>query len=165
MPKKSSFVHNNKSWSFILVMMVLFIFAFSSLITVILAANTYSSINDAADSNFQYRTPLSYISTKVRQADEMGSIKVLQKEGVDVLVLQDKQDDQLNETWIYEYQGNLCEMYISKGADFRLADGLAIIPSYGLALSLNNNILQIDCLNHNGQSRSLTLSLRTEQGV
>jgi hypothetical protein len=146
-------------------MTLLCIFAFSSLVTVILAANTYSSINDAAAANFQHRTPLSYISTKVRQADEANSIKVLQKEGIDILVLQDKQNGEINETWIYEYQGNLCEIYVGKGADFSLADGLAIIPSYGLALSLSNNKLQIDCLDQQGQKRSLTLSLRTEQGV
>ncbi|MGI5892279.1 MAG: DUF4860 domain-containing protein [Bacillota bacterium] len=164
MSKKLTFDHTYNSWNFILTIMLLGIFAFGSVLAVILAANAYQSINKNMDSNFEFRTPLSYISTKIKQNDNAGAIKVIKKDGIDVLILENMDDGEICETWIYEYDGSLCEVYINKGTEFRLEDGLAIIPSYGLQLNIINNLLEVRSTNHQGQTRSLFLALRSEQG-
>lgn len=164
MPKKLTFDHAYNSWSFILTIMLLGIFAFGSLLAVILAANAYQNINNNIDSNSEFRTPLSYISNKIRQNDTAGAIKVIKKDGTDILILESMDDGEICETWIYEYDGSLCEVYIKKGTEFQLEDGLAIIPSYGLKFNVTNNLLEIRSTNHQGQTRSLFLALRSEQG-
>ncbi len=60
--------------------------------------------------------------------------------------------------------GSLYEVYLSKGTTFNSADGLAIIPSYGLEFNLKDNLLQFESTEHQGNTRDLSLSFRTSQG-
>ena len=155
---------NRTSLDFIFILSLLCIFAFGALMAVILGSNTYKGIKEDMDSNFELRTPLSYIATKVRQNDQTDAIRVAQKEGTDALVLETQDGGEVCQTWIYEYEGSLYEVYIEKGTDFRLEDGLAMIPSYGLELKREGELLQISVKDHRGKTGSLSLSLRTSQG-
>lgn len=155
---------NSASLDFIFILGLLCVFAFGALMAVILGANTYKGIKDDMDSNFELRTPLSYISTKVRQGDAMDSIQVVKKDGVDALVLEKLDNGVPCQTWIYEYKDSLYEVYIEKDTDFRLEDGLPIIPSYGLQFSIDNDLLNVTAQDHRGETRSLSLSFRTSQG-
>ncbi|WP_019850139.1 DUF4860 domain-containing protein [Desulfitobacterium sp. PCE1] len=155
---------HNRSLDFIFILALLCVFAFGSLIAVILGANIYKGIKENMDSNFEFRTPLSYIGTKVRQSDVIDSIRIVEKEGVDALVLEQPEGGEICQTWIYEYQGSLYEVYIEKGTPFLLEEGLAIIPSYGLEFDLKGNLLDIKTKDHNGKTRGLSLSFRTSQG-
>ena len=155
---------NHTSLDFIFILVLLCIFAFGSLMTVILGSNAYKGIKEDMDSNFELRTPLSYISTKIRQNDSIGSIQIINKEGTDALVLENPDNGEICQTWIYEYQGSLYEVYLKKGTPFNLEDGLDIIPSYGLDFKLEGNLLQIKAADHQGKTRSLSLSFRTSQG-
>lgn len=155
---------SHASLDFIFILSLLCVFAFGALAAVILGANTYRNIKEDMDSNYELRTPLSYISTKVRQNDSVDSIRIIQKEGTDALVLETVDNDELCQTWIYEYQDFLYEVYLEKDTPFQLKDGLAIIPSSGLEFTLKDNLLTIRAGDHRGESRSLSLSFRTEQG-
>ena len=145
-------------------MALLCVFAFGALMAVILGSNTYSGIKAGMDSNFEYRTPLSYISTKIRQNDDVNSIRIIEKDGTKALVLEKLDNGEICQTWIYEYQNSLYEVYVEKGALFHLEDGLSIIPSYGLEFNLKDRLLEITTADHQGNTRSLSLSFRTEQG-
>lgn len=149
---------------FVFILMLLCVFAFGALMSVILGANTYKGIKEDMDSNFELRTPLSYVSTKIRQNDEIDSIRIINKEGVDALVLEREDNGIPCQTWIYEYDKSLYEVYIEKGTDFELSDGLSIIPSYGLQFSLKDNLLTVTAKDHNGDSHHISLSFRTSQG-
>lgn len=149
---------------FIFILALLCIFAFGALMAVILGANTYEGIQEDMDSNFEFRTPLSYISTKIRQNDHIDSIRIIQKEGIDALILETQDNGEICQTWIYEYQDSLYEVYLEKGTPFRLEDGLPMLPSYGLEFSQKDNLLSITTEDHLGKTRSLTLSFRTSQG-
>jgi hypothetical protein len=164
MKQSIKFNLNHKPLDFIFILSLLCIFAIGSLLVVVLGANIYKEITSSMDSNFQFRTPLSYISTKVRQNDDYQSVRVEEKEGTDALVLSRTDGGEICETWIYEYDQSLCEVYITKGTSFQLADGIAMIPSYGLEISLENNLLKLQAKDQQGMARSLTISLRTQQG-
>ncbi|QOX63386.1 DUF4860 domain-containing protein [Anoxybacterium hadale] len=151
------------SLDFLFILALLCLFSFGSLMAVVMGANTYMKIKDASDSAFELRTPLSYISMKVRQHDEINSVAVVQKEGINTLVLEGLDGEELCQTWIYEYQGNLCEVYLEKDTAFKLEDGMAILPSHGLTLEMLNGILTVEAEDHNGKTQRLTLSLRTFQ--
>jgi hypothetical protein len=155
---------NQSPLDFIFILALLCVFAFGALIAVILGSNTYQNIKEATDSNYELRTPLSYISTKIRQSDSVDSIRIIRKEGIDALVLETVDNGEVCETWIYEYQGSLCEVYLEKGTPFQLEDGLAIIPGNGLEFDLKDGLLMISARDHLGEVRSVSLSFRTEQG-
>lgn len=152
------------SLDFIFILALLCVFAFGALMAVILGSNTYKEIKDNMDSNYELRTPLSYISTKIRQHDDADSIQIITKEGTDALVLESLDAGVLCQTWIYEYNDSLYEVYLDKGTEFNLEDGIAIVPSYGLAFDLENNLLKVEASDHQGNTRSLSLSFRTDQG-
>lgn len=149
------------SLDFLFILALLCLFSFGSLMAVVMGANTYMKIKDASDSSFELRTPLSYIGMKVRQHDETNAISALQKDGANALVLEVLDGDELCETWIYEYEGNLCEVYLEKDTAFDLKDGIAILPSRGLTFEMAEDKLTIKAEDHNGKMQTLTLSLRT----
>lgn len=155
---------NHAPFDFIFILVLLCIFAFGALMTASLGSNIYKGIKGDMDSNFEFRTPLSYIATKVRQNDRIDSIRIINKEGTGALVLEAPDNGVTCETWIYEYQGFLYEVYLEKGTPFHLEDGLAMIPSHGLEFKLKGNLLQITASDHKGKTRSLSLSFRTDQG-
>ena len=152
------------SLDFIFILALLCVFAFGALMAVVLGSNTYKEIKDSMDSNYELRTPLSYISTKVRQHDDSNSIQIINKEGIDALVLENPDNGKICQTWIYQYENSLYEVYLDKGTEFSLADGLAIIPSYGLEFNLKDNLLHVEATDHQGKTRALSLSFRTDQG-
>ncbi|MDD2218152.1 MAG: DUF4860 domain-containing protein [Eubacteriales bacterium] len=153
------------STDFIFILILLCVFAFGSLMSVILGANTYKSINADADSNFESRTTLSYIASKVRQSDEIDEIHIVHKNGVDALVLATDDNGEACETWIYEYDQHLYEVYIAKGTPFELHDGIKMIPSYGLDFDIDDGkLLIITSTDASGDNKTLTLSFRTNQG-
>lgn len=164
MKEKSKFYQGHKPLGSVFALILLCIFAVGSLLLVVLGANVYKNISQNVDSNFQFRTTLSYITTKVRQNDDMNSIKVVEKQGASALVLESFDGVEASETWIYEYEGSLCEVYVSKGTEFSLEDGLAIIPSYGLEMVLEEDILTITVADHEGNTDSLSIAPRTRQG-
>lgn len=164
MERKYKLNMNSAPLDFIFILALLCVFAFGALMAVILGANTYKGIKDDMDSNFELRTPLSYISTKVRQNDDAGAVSIIQKEGIDALVLEKQDNGVACQTWIYEYDHSLYEVYIEKGAPFALEDGMSVIPSYGLDFSLKGDLLKVSAKDHLGNSRSLSLSFRTAQG-
>lgn len=148
----------------IFVIVLLCVFTFGSLMLVIVGANIYGNITDNMDNNFQHRTTLSYISTKIRQNDAADAVSIVEKEGIHALVLKTLDGNEAAETWIYEYDNALYEIYINEGSSFQLSDGLPIIPSYGLDMKIEDTLLQLSTLDQDGQSRVLRISLRSTQG-
>lgn len=159
--KQSKFDYSHKPLDFIFILILLCVFSFTSLILVVLGANVYESTANRMDSNFELRTPLSYITTKVRQYDSEGAVWLTEKDGVTALVLETNDNNQLCQTWIYQYKDYLYEIYIDKGAKFNLSDGIAMIPSYGLDLSMKNQLLQISAYDSHGKSMKVSLALRS----
>ncbi|WP_027399648.1 DUF4860 domain-containing protein [Anaerovorax odorimutans] len=162
MIKNLKFNYNHRSVELILILILLCIFSFTCLLLVSFGSNIYKEITKEMDSNFQLRTPLSYISTKIRQYDAEDAIWLEEKDGITALVLESDDAGELCQTWLYEYKGYLYELYIEKGTNFNLDDGIAIIPSYGLKLSMaNQDSIYIRSYDSNKKSMRLLLSLRS----
>ena len=164
MDRKTGLSTSHKSLDFIFILALLCIFAFGALMVVVLGANTYKGIKSDMDSNFEFRTPLSYISTKIRQHDDINSIRISNMEGTDILVLESIDAGVPCETLIYEYDGSLYEVYLEKGTPFKLDEGLAIIPCNGLTFKIDGNLLKLEAADHQGNTRQLSVSFRTSQG-
>lgn len=161
-------IEYNKSLDSFFILLLLCIFAFGSLFVVIFSIDAYQNISDKMNNNFKQITPLSYVASKVRQSDTSDSIKLEDKEGLTALVIKSEDNNEICETWIYNYDGYIYEIYISEGTEFSLSDGNAIFENNKIEFSIiNNNLLSIYIYNEDNISMNLTLALRSsfERGL
>lgn len=137
MPVKIS--KKNKSFDSFFILALLCMFAVGVLLTVIFCVNAYKSVREKMDYNFNQITPLSYIATKVRQFDASDAIRLDQKDGTSALVIKTLDGDEVCETWIYNYEGYIYEIYIDEKSDFSLSDGIAIFENSRIEFSIDDN--------------------------
>lgn len=142
---------------------LLLVFVGSAFMLVLIGADSYKKIAADMQSNFERRTPASYIAFKIRKADKDGQITIKKKEGTDVLVIQERLEGISYETWIYEYKQSLCELFIQKGTDIALADGMSLIEIQGLEMEqLKNNLMKFTSVDHTGKELQLVIGLRSK---
>ncbi len=137
MPVKIS--KKNKSFDSFFILALLCMFAVGVLLTVIFCVNAYKSVREKMDYNFNQITPLSYIATKVRQFDASDAIRLDEKDGTSALVIKTLDGDEVCETWIYNYEGYIYEIYIDEKSDFSLSDGIAIFENSRIEFSIDDN--------------------------
>lgn len=141
---------------------LLFVFATSSLVVLILAANIYASTTNQIQANDQNRTSLSYISQKMRQSDQNGGISVEDFEGVSCLTIRSTLDDKVYITYIYEYDGKLKELFINDGAKVSLDSGKDIMDIDSLSMhEKENGLFTFHSTDKKGNEDSLIISERS----
>lgn len=142
------------------ILSIFLLFAICSLTLMILGTDQYIKISDEMEKHFEMRTPIAYMSNKVRQNDTYGGIQILKKEGKDILVLSEAEGETVYETWIYEYEGELRELYIEQGDDPELEWGMALVEINGLTMEIEKNTLRIDLLTKKDEEQEIILALR-----
>lgn len=126
--------------------------------------NVYQNIIISTNQMFDTETPLAYISTKVKQLDSAKSIKLINKENTQVLVLVQEIQDDTYETWIYEYEGYLCEALIVKEMDFKLSEGTPLLEIGHLEITFfNANTLEVGLLTPKGIRYTRSIAIRSNQ--
>ena len=109
------------------------VLAASSLFLVILAANVYRKSVAWEESNYGSRTCLSYVTEKIRQSDTDGGVETGTFDGIPCLILRQNFGDQAYATYLYSYEGQLCELFVQEGADVHAPDGQRILEEIGRA--------------------------------
>ena len=145
-----------------LVFMVLlfFIFGLCALFTILIGAQAYQNIGKRMDENSTQITALSYVSNKVKQADQAGMVTIKNINDTNVLCLQQEIDQIFYETWIYYDQGYIKELFSQKDSGLTLKDGIEIIPSRGLSFFfVKPNLLEVRT--QDGEGKTQLLSLRS----
>ncbi len=112
---------------FILIMFLFLIIVMLSIIIISLGKNIYDKINIEREINYDLRVSLSYIANKVRQADREGAVCIKELNGNNAVVIKEKYDDTIYETWIYFYDNYLYEILIDEGISFNLSDGMKVL--------------------------------------
>lgn len=95
----------------VFVICLMFLFIFSALSVITIGAEIYQKNVTAVDDNYHKRTACAYITEKVRQSDAKGGISVKKIFDQDALVLQSEENGILYNTYIYDYDGNLMELF------------------------------------------------------
>ena len=90
------------------------VFAAASLIVVFIGAEVYSSTIARADTSFEINSTLSFVTTKIRQHDSAGAVRLDHVLGTPALVLTQAIGEAYFETWIYHYDGVLRELFINR---------------------------------------------------
>ena len=152
----------NRTLDTTFILFLLSIFAVTVFLTVLFSANAYKSINANTNKNFNHISPLSYIASKVRQSDTIGFIRIEEKEGTKALVIKTFGDSEIYETWIYNYDGYIYEIFVDEFADFSLSDGIAIYENNKIDFFIDDNkSLTIYNYGLSEEPRKLTLSFRS----
>lgn len=149
--------------------MVLFlVFALCSVFTVLIGGRVYENIRMRDDRAFHKDTALAYITNKVRQADQAGSVSIREDGGIPVLILTQELAGSLYETWIYTKDGELRELFTGKDSGLGTADGLEIMECLPLAFSLeetaSGGLLLTVTLDGDGSAHILLRSGSLESG-
>lgn len=147
------------------VLLTIGVFILTSLMLVTVGIGAYKNIVLVTNDNFQLRTSLSYVATKVRQSDTSDSVNIEEKEGVPVLVLGEEIESARYETLIYHYKGYLCELYREAGMDYELSYGVPAIEIEEFRIKLTEDgYLQLTARNKAGETEERLLCPRSGSG-
>ena len=152
-----------KTWMVSLISMVfiLGIFAVSALFLVNIGVQVYKNIVTANNDNFELRTSLSYVATKVRQADSAGMVELREMDGLRVLVLGEENEDGAFETYLYFWDGYLYEHFMEKGGFFEPGYGMETFEAASFWMEqTREGQLYFKAENSAGDTQELYLTLR-----
>lgn len=137
------------------------VFAASSLLVVLVGADVYKDTAKGMNENFDVRTSLSYVCEKVRQNDTAGAVRLDSLGSVPALVLTQTYDGAAYETWIYQYNGSLTELFAQKGTEIDPSGGQQImeIPSFTME-RMNDHLYRFSITDEDGRTVSQMVSPR-----
>lgn len=157
--------HSSGLWwvGFIGTVLILGAFAISSLVLTNVGIGVYKNVVSSNNENFELRTSLNYVATRVRQKDSDGRIDVIDKDGTKALKLSymGSSGYEIN-VYIYHYNGYLREHMCLEGDPFELSYGFEMIEIEDFDMELDGSLLKLSASNHAGESESLMLTLRSE---
>ena len=162
---KSRGFYNNTEQpiQFLFTMVLLFFLAISAIFTVLFGAEVYKNIEERMNENFNSVTALSYISNKVKQNDKAEMVSVEQVDGIPVLKLVEKHDQELYNTLIYCKDGELKELFCDEDSGLALEDGMDIMDVPGMSFEMvGKNLLKVQTYGEHG--KYLLLALRSGEG-
>lgn len=141
---------------------LLFVFATSSLVVLVLAANIYSSTTNQIQTNDQNRTSLSYISQKMRQNDMGGDISIEKVDDIDCLTIRSSLNGNSYITYIYEYEGVLKELFVNADVRISLKNGKDIMTIDSLSMyEIDDGLFSFLSTDKGGKTNSLIISERS----
>ncbi len=144
--------------------LVLFcVFAMSLLLVLLTGAQAYRGVRDHMEEQYAERTCVSYIAAKLRHYDEAGVVGVETFDGLPALCLTESIDGGEYVTYLYFYEGYVCELFTDPALGLTAGDGMRIMEAGGLTFSqVSDNLISVACTGIDGEPTNLMLSLRSE---
>lgn len=141
------------------------IFTLAALFIILFAAQIYQKIVDNSSINYNANTALSYVSEKIRQADDEDGVEVGTFCGCDALLLHNKINDVDYITYIYSYEGRLYEVMtdVARVPELTAGTGTAILAVDGFELSEDaNHLISFRCTDTAGNTSEAMIAVATE---
>jgi hypothetical protein len=137
------------------------VFIATALIVALMGVSVYKSTVENMNKNFDTQTSLTYVSTKIRQNDVAGGVFLDELgEGV-ALVLEQQEEGETYQTWIYHHNGYLQEFFIKKGSDIDPDFGVTIMSIDTFSVTEENGLFLISTTDRDGNPVSVMVSPRT----
>ena len=141
------------------------VFAVSVLFVLFAGAGAYQDIAEKMKHQYEDRTCLSYLDAKVRHYDQAGMVTVEKLGEYEALALYETIEGRSYKTLIYCYDGYVRELFFEDGLQFEPQDGQIVISAQGLHVAyMEENLLQIICVNAAGLREEMLLYLRSGRG-
>ena len=150
-------VHHGMQGAFVFVLLGLF--ALMSTLMVLLGAQMYHSTVDRSQYNNESRIMGAYVRSMVRSMDA-GQIGVEAPGGISALALRESWEDEEYVTWIYQYNGQLCEQFTEAEEAFNPDRGTEICPANSLSAELKDGLLTVRLTDGNDAPCLVQVALR-----
>ncbi len=142
---------------------LLCVFAACGLAVVFIGIQVYQGTEENMSDAFAARTAMAYVAKKVRQNDVSDAISLTEIEGVDALMITQQAGEDTYCTYIYSYNGYLCELYAKGSFSPTLAAGQSLIAVDEFDAAWGEyGTLCITITQSNGESSSLMLALQSD---
>jgi len=149
-----------------LVVLVLFgVFAVCILSVLLTGADAYQRLSQRDGRSYDRRTAAQYLSTRIRQADRLGSVSVEDFGGVDALIFREDIGGDIYETAVYCYDGWLRELFTAEDSGMLPEDGERVLEAECLELTLDGQTVLAELTDPEGETLRLNLYLRSREGA
>ena len=144
--------------------LVLFLlFSLCILGVLLTGADVYQRITQHDSAAYDRRTAVQYLTTKIRQSDEMDNLAVVDFEGIPALRLDEHVGDRVYQTHIYCMDGYIWELYARENSGLSPEDGTKVLPAEHMELQWESPVLTVQVGFDDGTARQAVLTLRSEQ--
>jgi hypothetical protein len=144
------------------ILAVLALFAVSGMVLVNIGVLVYKNIAESNLENYQLRTSLSYVKTKINQADEAGLVVLKDTDKGEALVLSEEIGGDIIDTVIYYYDGSVREFTHSHSDSFNPEDGFEIIKVDDFSIKQEgDNLIKLSAKDKDGDTETLYTAVRT----
>lgn len=146
-----------------IVFFLLGVFAFFSIVMVLLSAHTYKSTVNQSASNANARILHHYIINTVQSADAVDAVYTQETDGIKrlVILMDSVSGIEMN---IYAYEGSLLELYKMEDDPFTPQYGEIIMPLACFQPSVNGHILSVGAEDVSGNTEEIIVYLNCLQG-
>lgn len=144
--------------------LLFFVFLLCTIFTILIGSRVYENIRERNNESFRTDTALAYITNKVRQGDRIDSVSIREENGFQVLVLATDYDGIIFETWIYQMDGALWELFAQKDSGLDVFAGQMIMDcepvNFSLESTANGNSMLTITLENAREAALLLRSVR-----
>jgi len=153
--------NSHHSLNFAVSMTLFTVFALFLTLVLLTGASSFRSVSEGTEERYTERTPLLYVSQRIRSADRAGMIKITEIDNIPaLLMLSEPYGDGIVsgeiQIYIYYHDGFLKEFYAFDGEAPRLEIGQAIFPADSAEFELiTSSLIKITI---NGKSIFVNLS-------
>ena len=134
---------SHKSISSVAALLVLAVFSMGILGVLLGGARVYRGLTEQGRFDYDSRTCLQYLSTKLAQAPSPDSVSIRQFGDSDALFLIETIEDREFVTRIYCHGGWLMELFSVNSDSFAPEDGEKILPLHRLSISQKGSLLTL----------------------
>lgn len=135
------------------------VFVICSFLVLLFQAQSYRSIIEQGERIETLHTPLAYIREKIRSNDTLGNIQAASLNEMEAIKIENKEEDTI--TYIYEYNGELMELYISNQVKPIAEAGTPLFEIDAFDVEQKGNQLTVAIRNKAGEENKIVLSLHT----
>ena len=162
--KRKGLSGGSHMFSGLFVFLLIGLFAIASITLVLSGINVYRHVTTEAALNTEKQIALSYLGNKIHAYDGTGSVSLKTYNGIDVLCLLERFDDEAYETRIYYDDGTLWEQFVSadEAFDSQLGERLTEIESIQFK-NVKPDLLQVTVVLPDGSQHTLHMALRSSQ--
>jgi len=146
---------NNQSLNFVVSMALFTVFALCLTLTLLMGATSFKNVSDEAEERYLERTPLLYISQKLRSFDRTGGVMLETINGIDVLTLTEEEFN----IHIYRQEGYMKELLVFHGDSPNLDLGMELFPAKSMEFHMLTESLMIVTVN----KKSICVNLMSEE--
>jgi hypothetical protein len=136
------------------------VFIATALIVAIMGVSVYRNTVENMNKNFDTQTSLTYVSAKIRQNDVAGGVFLEELGDGVALVLEQQEEGETYQTWIYRHNGYLQEFFIKKGSGMDPDFGTSIMPIDSFSVTEENGLFHISTTDRDGHPLTVMVSPR-----